>query len=88
MKHLSIEEIIEFVSVEELNEQSLKLISDVNTHMRVCRKCTDKVNAYQDIYDEIDLSVEKMNVKRFMQIMSDEIAEEVENRINQMGLKR
>lgn len=80
MEHLSIDEIIEFVSANELNSQSIKLAKKVNRHMRNCAHCYNKVRAFQLIFDEFmrignggsnkryllkcAASNEKMNTKR------------------------
>ncbi len=58
MDHLSVDEIIGFVTAEELTEQSVKLIDRVNSHICVCSKCLETVQAFQLIYDEfLEMSV-------------------------------
>lgn len=52
MEHLSIDEMIEFVSANEINGQSIELAKKVNGHIRNCAECFDKVRAFQMIYDE------------------------------------
>lgn len=52
MNHLSVDEIIGFVMVEELTEESVKLIDKVNSHICTCGKCLETVQAFQLIYDE------------------------------------
>ncbi len=52
MNHLSFEEITDFVSLTELNAESLALASKVNGHICRCQKCLDLVRAFQRIYDE------------------------------------
>lgn len=53
MKHLTIDEIIAFVSISELNKASLELASKVNTHIVKCDMCRNKVSAFQDVLDEL-----------------------------------
>lgn len=52
MKHLTSGEIIGFVSVRELNAETLKLCSAVNTHIRQCEKCRKAVDAAMNIHEE------------------------------------
>ncbi len=52
MKHLTVDEIIEFVSLTEYNDEAIKLSSAVNSHIRNCRECLELVRAFQTIYDE------------------------------------
>lgn len=51
MKHLTIEEMISFVSISKLNDTSLNLASKVNTHIIKCTECRNKVRAFQDVFD-------------------------------------
>ncbi len=52
MSHLTVNQIIEFVSLTELDDQAMKLISTVNGHIYKCDACLEKVKAFQLIYDE------------------------------------
>ena len=52
MKHLTVDEIIEFVSFTELNSEAINLSASVNGHIRECEKCLKLVRAFQMIYDE------------------------------------
>ncbi len=52
MNHLTVNEIIEFVSLEELNDVTLEFCSHVNGHIRECEECRKLVNAFQAVYDE------------------------------------
>lgn len=52
MKHLTVDEIIEFVSLTELNSEAIKLSASVNGHIRECEKCLTLVRSFQMIYDE------------------------------------
>ena len=53
MEHLTIEEIIEFVSFEKMDAESLKLASRVNAHIRSCPSCMRKVRAFQLVMEEL-----------------------------------
>lgn len=53
MKHLSPEEIIEFISISEITPSSLSLASRVNTHIRSCKSCLEKLQAYQSIQEAL-----------------------------------
>ena len=52
MKHLTTDEIIDFISVEDAALQNEKLITRVNMHCARCQECFDAVKAFRKIYDE------------------------------------
>ncbi len=52
MKHLTIEEMIDFVSFHDMKPETLALASRVAAHVLVCESCREKVEAFQKIYDE------------------------------------
>lgn len=52
MNHLTVDEIIEFVSSNDADQETLLLISRVNQHIRTCDECFKNVKAFQLIYDE------------------------------------
>lgn len=52
MNHLSENEIIDFVSMDKLDGETLYLAAKVNTHLLSCEECRKLVSAYQAIYDE------------------------------------
>lgn len=53
MEHLTVEQMIDFVSLTELNDEAIELSQQVNGHIRACDECMKKVRAFQDIYDEL-----------------------------------
>lgn len=53
MTHLTVEEIIDFVSFDELTDEKIALAKKVNEHIRSCRTCFEKVSAFQLVYDEL-----------------------------------
>lgn len=52
MQHLTIDQIIDFVSICKLDAASLELSCLVNEHIRECDSCLRLVNSYQGVYDE------------------------------------
>lgn len=54
MKHLTANEIIDFISMTNLDEKSLKNASVVTSHITECETCLRKVNAFQVIFDEFE----------------------------------
>ena len=52
MNHLTLDEIIDFVSLTEINEESIAWMGMVNAHIAQCRECRELVRSYQLIYDE------------------------------------
>jgi len=53
MKHLTVDELIDFVSMNRMDEQSMELASKVNTHIGECENCLRKLRAFQLVYDEM-----------------------------------
>ena len=53
MKHVTVDEMIGFVSLDTLDEKSLALASNVTTHIRNCPHCRGTVRAFQVICDEM-----------------------------------
>lgn len=53
MEHLTIEDIIQFVTISVIDENSFRLASRVNTHILQCDQCRKKVSAFQTIYDKL-----------------------------------
>ena len=53
MNHLTLDEIIDFVSLTEINEETIQLMGKVNAHMAECRECRELVRSYQLVYDEV-----------------------------------
>lgn len=51
MNHLTVDEIIAFVSITEINPETMALLTSVNGHIRTCEKCRKLVNAFQLLYD-------------------------------------
>ncbi|MBQ8058113.1 MAG: hypothetical protein IJ275_07270 [Ruminococcus sp.] len=51
MKHLTIDEIKKFVSINKMDDESMSLASKVNLHILKCDKCLKVVEAYQELYD-------------------------------------
>lgn len=52
MACLAFEEILEFVSVKELNQENMDLIARVGHHTAQCRECSEMVSAVQNVYKE------------------------------------
>ena len=52
MNHLTVEEIIDFISMDKLNEETLELAATVNGHITKCQECFENVKAFQILRDE------------------------------------
>lgn len=52
MKHLKIEQIIDFVSLTQFDPEAVALSATVNGHIRRCQKCLRMAKAFQMIHDE------------------------------------
>lgn len=53
MNHLTLDDIIEFISLTDINEETMQLISAVNTHLAVCEECRALARSFQTVYDEM-----------------------------------
>ena len=53
MKHLTVEEIIQFVSMTELTTETIHFSAAVNGHIRKCAKCLELVKSFQMVHDEL-----------------------------------
>mgnify|MGYP001638444825 CR=1 FL=1 len=49
MEHLSMEDILSFLEINELTESNLALAKRVNAHIVRCRKCARQVIAFHEI---------------------------------------
>ncbi len=73
MIHLSVDEIIEFVSFNELSDETLAMAGRVNEHISKCADCLKKVKAFQTVYDELCKLNNANNSKQYLyKIVSDE----------------
>lgn len=55
MGHLTVDKIIRFVSLKQLDRESLALAAAVTGHIRKCARCRKQVKAFQQIYDEFTM---------------------------------
>lgn len=53
MKHVTVDEMIDFVSFEKIDRETIDLASKVNAHILKCESCRKKILAFQTIYDEL-----------------------------------
>ena len=53
MNHLTTTEIIDFVSINKMDADSMKLASRVNGHILKCDECLKLVESFQEVYDEL-----------------------------------
>lgn len=72
MTHLTVEEIIEFVSFDKLLEGTVALSAKVNEHIRSCPACLQKVSSFQMVYDELSRIKNVADVKQNIYRLIDE----------------
>ena len=72
MTHLTVEEIIEFVSFDKLSEDTMALSTKVNEHIRSCPTCLEKVSSFQTVYDELCRIGSVSDVKQSIYRLIDE----------------
>ena len=64
MKHLTVDEIVNFVTFSKIDSESLDNAAKVTAHISKCPDCLRKVRAFQMVYDEFDgMYKEKLNWK-------------------------
>lgn len=51
MKHLTADEIIDFVTMESITQASIEHAARVNCHIMQCDECRKKVEAFQAVND-------------------------------------
>ncbi len=78
LKHLSIEEIIKYVTANKVDKETLDLLSKVNGHIRNCPSCKEKVVAYETVNDEF----KKETVENGLELNHIDDLIEIEKSIN------
>ena len=53
MKCLSDEEIIRYLSIDDISKESMQLVSQVHAHERECQKCREKIEAFRAVYEKM-----------------------------------
>jgi hypothetical protein len=66
MAHLTVDEMIQFVSLTELNSEAMELSASVNGHIRSCGECLRQVRAFQMIYDEFTGFYQNGDFKKYL----------------------
>jgi hypothetical protein len=56
MEHLSVDEMIRFVSLSSLDDESMEFAETVNRHIRECDECRKKVYSFQLLYDSFEMA--------------------------------
>ena len=68
MKHLTVDEIIDFVSISTIETAALEKAAMVTTHIRDCGMCMRRVRAFQLVYDTC---IRRGTVKEFGRIVRE-----------------
>ncbi len=66
MKHLTVDEMLKFVSLTEFNSEAIELSAYVNGHIRECDRCLKLVGAFQLIYDEFSRSGSDCDLRQYV----------------------
>ena len=53
LEHLSLEEILKYVTANKLDSETLDLFSKVNGHIRKCSSYKEKINSFETINEEL-----------------------------------
>ncbi len=69
MKHLTIDEIIAFVTMDALTDENIQFAAKVNGHIIACEKCREKVTAFQAVGEKL-IGIEGMDGLK-MQALAD-----------------
>lgn len=59
MEHLSISDVINYVTASKVDRETLDLMSKVNFHIRSCSACREKIEAFEAAELDFDLEIEK-----------------------------
>lgn len=86
MMHLTIDEIIEFVSIGKITDDTILTIQNVNSHIAKCDECREKVEAFTAVYDEFvslfgcekDLIFTPTEIQKLMNMDSKEFKKYIE----------
>lgn len=73
MNHLTIDEILDFVTLTELNKDTVELAATVNGHIGKCKECLETVRSFQIIYDEFRTLSSGVNFRDYVQERTYEI---------------
>ena len=87
MKHLSTDEILDFVTLESLDEDGLALSKRVNKHIRSCPSCMQKVTAFLEIHDELE-KIKRLSLTRnvsYRLVSSREEDREIQRLLKEVG---
>lgn len=67
MKHLTTDEIINFVTIDSISKENLELAAAVNGHILVCDNCREKVKAFQAVSDSLTGTLGQKNDLDFLE---------------------
>lgn len=71
MNHINVDDVIEFVSIDKLDNDTIALAQKVNSHLLICPECRERVTAFQTVYDAL-LKIEKTkNAKQVLRNVID-----------------
>lgn len=77
MEHLTVDDIIEFVSLTEFDSKSLTLSATVIGHIRKCGRCLEHVRAFQTIYDEFSRLNTSVSFREYAKNVVTDISKDV-----------
>ena len=63
MEHITIDEIISFLQINELNKSNMKMINDFNQHIYQCSECRKNYTELSQLVESIDTYVNSINEK-------------------------
>lgn len=72
MNHLTVDDLIRFVSFETLDDETIEFSKTVNGHIRNCEDCRALVRSFQIIHDEFEKLCSHRDFKKY--IRESEIA--------------
>ncbi len=73
MEHLNAEDIINYVTLDAMNEDTMVFCKHVNGHIRGCATCLGKLRKYLDIHDMYQVQNPGGDFKTFV---SEQLQEE------------
>ena len=76
MKHLTVEDIIDYVSFNTMEDANLMHAANVISHIRTCKECFERVRAFQLVYDKLMAEGKNPQLEAFTEDLIKEAFEE------------
>lgn len=76
-EHLTVDEILEFISFQKITPDTMAMVSRVNDHILECKECFDKVSAFQHVQDRFEDEIIKNRFNEKPEVFPEEKIKEI-----------